>query len=66
MLIKEYDHSINFIDINDVFVGFDLSIQCYEHCEWRLTNDQGVEVAEVVDYTFDTSFVQEFFFNKTL
>lgn len=37
MLVKEEGCKVNFIDENDVFVGYDLDHQCCEHAFYQFT-----------------------------
>ena len=38
MLIKEDGYKVNFIDVNDVFVGYDTSTDCCEDADWCITD----------------------------
>lgn len=40
MLVKEEGCKVNFIDENDVFVGYDLEHWCCEHAFYQLTYDR--------------------------
>lgn len=78
MLIKNnakgWGGSINFIDVNDNFVGFDMSGQCCETFGWYITRevtsfeDDYTELQEddLEDYRFDTSFVDNFSLDETV
>lgn len=77
MLIKEnyknYSSSVNFIDINDNFVGFDMDGQCCEHFGWYISREATDDVdvvelteAELVGYRFDTTFVDIYDFDETV
>jgi hypothetical protein len=41
-----YDHSINFVDERDTYVGYDLSQSCCEHASWRIVSKAGRVVAD--------------------
>ena len=80
MLIKEnyknYSSSINFIDSNDNFVGFDMGGQCCEQFGWYISREaiafddygSSVELQEedLVGYRFDTTFVDNYNFDETV
>lgn len=78
MLIKEntknWSSSINFIDDNDNFVGFDIDAQCCEEFGWYVTReateDHGhsdeLSEEELVGYRFDTTFVDNYDFDETV
>lgn len=77
MLIKEnikgWSSSINFIDDNDNFVGFDDNQQCCENFGWYITReateDHGypeLSEEELVGYRFDTTFVDNYDFDETV
>ena len=36
---KQYSYSINFVDENNVFVGYDLEQQCCEEADWFFTDN---------------------------
>lgn len=40
MLIKEEATKVNFIDKNDLFVGYDTNQGCCEHAGWFVSNQQ--------------------------
>lgn len=44
MLIKETDSSINFIDMNDKFVGYGLGVDCCENPGWNITTSRNTDV----------------------
>ena len=69
MLIKEDENKTNFIDENDVFVGFDTDQQCCEEWNWFIAKDKNegsfegskvipkVELSvELNGYVFDTKY----------
>lgn len=39
MMVIETDHSVNFVDENDRFVGYELEIQCCESSGWDTNVD---------------------------
>ena len=60
MLIKETDGKINFIDENDVFVGFDVREQCSEDFGYFISTKKQYKICrgddvDVSGYTFNTS-----------
>lgn len=67
MLIKEQGYKINFIDSNDVFVGFDNMQSCCEDFGYCITEGQPAESSEdcqesalnLEGYVFDTDFFNE-------
>lgn len=72
MLIKEEGHKTNFIDENDVFVGYDTVQQCCESWNWFIANGKNEEnfdgtkvipegdLPEVLQgYVFDTNYFEE-------
>lgn len=72
MLIKEEAYKTNFIDENDVFVGYDTQQQCCESWNWFIAKDKNEEdssgfkaipeadLPEVLQgYVFDTDYFEE-------
>lgn len=64
---RHYSNKVNFVDDNNVFVGFDYSQGCCEDFGWFLTRTKPVPDVEAADadkiegedfpgYNFDTSF----------
>lgn len=43
MIKVEFAHSINFIDENDIFIGFDLTTQCCEDFGWFIKDNESVD-----------------------
>ena len=64
MKIFEKDGKINFVDDNNVFVGFDYSQDCCEWFGWGVYDSlptsikEGTNDIDVEDYQFDTTFYQ--------
>lgn len=70
---ETYGGHVNFIDDNDVFVGYDLSQDCCEDANWYTADSiipysyecnqgdvkQPTEVPDVSDYNFNPDFFQE-------
>ena len=59
IIIKETHNKINFIDENDVYVGFDYIKGCCERFCWYITNEKDGEplfpANKLTGYVFDTS-----------
>lgn len=60
------DDKINFVDDNNVFVGFDMHSQCCENFGWFITrtpkdkvSDNEYTKEELADYTFNTNYFKE-------
>ena len=65
MKIFQQDYKINFVDDNNVFVGFDNYQSCCEHFGWMLSrelpnhlSDGQIEI-EPDNFQFDTEFFRE-------
>lgn len=64
---KKWNGKINFIDDNNVFVGFDYNGQCCESFGYFLTQTKPIPTVKVVEiegadfpgYNFDTSFKED-------
>ena len=62
---SKWDSKVNFVDENNVFLGYDLSQGCCEDADWYITatsipNASKLEVIpDLTNYRFDTSFFQE-------
>jgi hypothetical protein len=69
---KDYwGEKINFVDINNVFVGYELDISCCEHADWFFSQDADVEhtwdmeceskqsIGNIDKYVFDTTYFVE-------
>jgi len=60
---------INFVDDNDVFVGYDMGQDCCEHADWFIaetitpytcdSDDDSKDVPDVEDYVFDKDFFKD-------
>jgi hypothetical protein len=53
MIKIENQYSVNFVDGNDVFVGYELMTQCCENADYYIRPD--LEETELLCYFFDTS-----------
>ena len=61
MKIVEHAHSVNFIDENDVFIGFDTERNCCENFGWYISYSKervekefgSIDVETIEGYTFD-------------
>lgn len=59
------DDKINFVDENNVFVGYDLSQGCCEHADWFIsdkeedTTSDKAEKHDISTYVFDTKYFAE-------
>ena len=66
MIITEVGNRVNFIDENDIFVGYDLAQLCCEFAgyffsyrddeEFSYAGNSVIEKEELCDYVFDTKF----------
>lgn len=52
MLIKICGDKVNFIDSNDVFVGYDLGQDCCEHADWYVTSVRNENAYKNNDYDY--------------
>jgi len=71
MRIFDKDNKVNFVDKNNVFVGYDLSQNCCEYANWfiseskenKVHDEQYYEIKRkelnIEDYVFDTKFFEE-------
>jgi len=44
---------INFVDENNVFVGYDMHQDCCEYAGWFVSNEKPKAIAETPDFDFD-------------
>lgn len=63
---NSFDDKVNFIDDNNVFIGYDLSQQCCENANWYLsteiennTEKSNTIIEGLEDYNFDVDFFEE-------
>lgn len=61
-----WGNKVNFVDNNDVFVGYDLSQCCCEHADWFISDAIAEYLPEELNqpdslegYNFDTEFFEE-------
>ena len=63
--VRGWHEKVNFVDQNNVFVGYDMGQSCCEHADWFIADkicdsiadgDQNFDGLE--DYVFDTSFLE--------
>ena len=62
MKIFEQDDKINFVDENNIFVGFDLYKSCCEDFGWEISDPSGVIIVPDTDFTgyvFDKFYFEE-------
>lgn len=70
-IVTQFNDKVNFVDENDVFVGYDLVQCCCEYADWYLSfnkqNDKIDDVDHIVNsqswdvsgYVFDTNYFNE-------
>lgn len=65
---SSWHEKVNFVDDNDVFVGYDTGQCCCEHADWFIAgkitqysykDDYEAEAPDVEAYSFDKDFFQE-------
>lgn len=66
---SSWQEKVNFVDDNDVFVGYDIGQDCCEHADWVIlpvitpydykTFDRKEEAPDVEAYIFDKEFFKE-------
>lgn len=68
---KNYSKSINFVDKNNVFVGYDLSQECCEDVDWFISKNKETEIydnkydkilkeiPDLKNYIFDVDFFEQ-------
>lgn len=61
-----WENKVNFVDDNDVFVGYDLSQCCCEHADWFIGDDLAKYLPEELNqpnsldgYNFDKEYFEE-------
>ena len=66
---SSYDSKVNFVDVNDVFVGYDVEQCCCESADWYIADkvtpysyndDEKNEASKTTDVE-DYSFIKDFF-----
>lgn len=64
--IKEWSSKVNFVDENNVFVGYDLDQDCCEYADWFISDKPENEIQERVEtseemgpWRFDRDYFQE-------
>jgi len=58
---------INFVDKNDVFVGYDMNQDCCEHADWFVSKEKPKTISETQDFNFDDfTFDKDFFEESAL
>lgn len=53
MIKVDYEHSENFIDENDIFVGFNTEFQCCENFGWYFKDNDCIDDAEALSENED-------------
>jgi len=64
-----WDEKVNFIDENNVILGYDMAQDCCENADWYITNDEPKSIdidhdngdldgvnKDIIDFVFDTSY----------
>lgn len=69
MLIKDEGRKVNFIDENDVFVGYDMMQSCCEYADWAIFDEPNLDFdpyavelnqdTDVEGYIFDVSYFDD-------
>ena len=66
MRVFQENGKVNFVDTNNVFVGYDMECLCHEQADWFIANVPAEDVpenlnqpTELMGYTFDWAFFQE-------
>jgi len=66
---EKWSDKVNFVDVNNVFVGYNLSQDCCEHADWFISDKQESEaryeeneeerkVPDVTSYNFDKEYFE--------
>ena len=66
---SSWSDKVNFVDENDVFVGYDMGQDCCEHADWFITDkitpynydndDDSKDTPDVEGYNFDKDFFED-------
>lgn len=60
--VKSWENKVNFVDTNNVFVGYDMMQNCCESFGWEICSDTKrenlVKNPDLSDYVFDINFVE--------
>ena len=65
MKVFDRDDKINFVDDNNVFVGYDIEQDCCERADWFVSVKEKCSIPPVIiklsldDYNFDTSYFKK-------
>jgi len=65
MRVFEKGDKVNFVDENNVLVGYDMEQQCCEYADWAITSEKITaqpkvkEEFDLTDYRFDQNFFEE-------
>ncbi len=68
MKIFDKDSKINFVDENNVFVGYDMGQDCCELADWFISEKAGKNIInekevkntpDILEYSFDAQYFQE-------
>lgn len=66
-VLTNIQDKVNFVDQNNVVVGYDLSQDCCEQAGWYISrskradiDDESTHSGELESYVFDTSFFEEY------
>lgn len=60
--LEGWNSKVNFVDSNNVLVGYDMYQQCCEHAEWYIAetvNGAAIETPDLAIFVFDKDFFQD-------
>lgn len=52
--VQPWPYKVNFVDSNNVVLGYDMNSSCCELVEWKM--EPNLTEAELIDYVFDTTY----------
>jgi len=62
----EADGKINFVDENNIFVGYDMNQNCCEHADWFVSREKPKTISETQDLNFDDFVFDKDFFEESV
>jgi hypothetical protein len=66
MKVFERDYKINFVDKNNVLVGYDTNTSCCENADWFICKEKPSSIIDRIDYDLEDYVFDKMFFEKSI
>ena len=60
-----WEDKVNFVDVNNVFVGYDMGHQCCEDTDWYISENSNPDSDQSGQGDYDNDFLESYVFDRT-